>query len=143
MPATILSDRQYHTALQEQHFSLRYYADDKLVCSEWRGVVPCDTLRQYSLYVCQFILDNNVELVLADYSRMIVPCLEDQVWVANRTEKLLRQSNVSRIASVLAPELFQPLGGRSSTDITIQLRLPFDLRDFTQKNDALNWLLAA
>ena len=143
MQATILSTRQYHTALQEQHFSLRYYADDKLVCSEWRGVVPCDTLRQYSLYVCQFIIDNNIGLVLADYSRMIVPTLEDQVWVANRTEKMLRQSSVSRIASVLAPELFQPLGGRSSTDVSTQLRLPCELRDFVHKNDALSWLLAA
>ncbi|PTX14943.1 hypothetical protein C8N40_10941 [Pontibacter mucosus] len=143
MPATVLSDRQYQTALQEQHFSLRYYVDDKLVCTEWRGVVPCDTLRQYSLYVCQFILDNNAELVLADYSRMIVPCLEDQVWIANRTEKILRQSRLTRIASVLAPELFQPLGGRSTPEFAAQLHLPCELRDFAHKNDALNWLLAA
>ncbi|WP_276499696.1 hypothetical protein [Pontibacter litorisediminis] len=141
MPATLLTDRHYLTALQEQHLTLRYYPTEKLLCSEWRGVVPSEVLRQGTIYVCQYVLDYNIERILADYSRLVAPSLEDQLWIANRSEHLLRQSKVSRVASVLAPEFFQPPGGRSSSCTVSAVGLSFELHDFGLKADALHWLM--
>ncbi|OKL39597.1 hypothetical protein [Pontibacter flavimaris] len=141
MPTSILQARQHYTALHEQHLTMRYYDADKLLFNEWRGVVPSEVLKLYTLTVCHFVVDYEVAYVLADYSRMTAPSLVDQLWVINHSENLLRHSVLLRVATVLSPELFQPLEEPATNPPAIGLKLPCDMRDFPLKEEALHWLL--
>lgn len=140
MPATILKTKDFITVLREEHLTMRYYPQDSLLCNEWRGVIPSGDLRNYILLACHFVVDNHVEFILADYSRMSAPSFDDQVWVANHSADLLRHSRLRLVANVLANDLLQQLAIGTIYDLA-SASTRFESRDFVHKDDALKWLL--
>jgi hypothetical protein len=132
----------YRTILRRDHVTIRYCSEEKLIWNEWRGVIPSHKLRDLIIYACQYIIDNKIELILADYTRMAAPTMEDQVWVANHSAELLQHSKLKRVANLMAQDLFQQIAIETIYDIASEVPLPCTSRDFVVKDDALEWLLS-
>lgn len=127
-------------AFDKEYVTIRYCAEEKYIWNEWRGLIPSQELRDAILFACYFILDNDVELILADFSKMTGPSLEDQVWIANHSADLLKHSKLKRVANVLAPDLFQQVAIENIYDIASEVPMPCITKDFVSKEEALHWL---
>ncbi|WP_299757682.1 hypothetical protein [uncultured Pontibacter sp.] len=128
--------------LDKDFVTIRYSAEQKLIRNEWRGVIPSVELRAAMIYSCEFILANKVELILADFTLMCAPTLEDQVWIANHTAALLQHSNLKRVANLMAQDLFQQIAVQAIYDMASEIPLPCESRDFVTEEDALEWLFS-
>lgn len=130
------------TVWEKEYVTIRHSSDQKLIWNEWRGFIPSEPLRESMLKACEFIMDNEVELILADYSRLCSPSMEDQVWIANHTAEILRHSKLKRVANLMAQDLFQQIAIESIYEIASKATpLPCESRDFMNKEEALDWLL--
>lgn len=142
-PKAILHKKlKYRTILKRDHVTIRYCPDKKLIWNEWKGVIPSHKLRDSIIYACQYIIENDIELILADYTSMAAPTMEDQVWVANHSAELLQYSKLKRVGNLMAQDLFQQIAIGNIYDIASEVPLPCVSRDFVVKEDALEWLLS-
>ncbi|NDK55815.1 hypothetical protein [Pontibacter fetidus] len=132
----------FRTVLRRDHVTIRHCPEEKLIWNEWRGMIPSDKLRDAIIFSCQFIIKNDIELILADYTLMAAPTVEDQVWVANHSAELLQHSKLRRVANLMAQDLFQQIAIESIYDMASEVTLPCTSRDFVVKDDALEWLFS-
>ncbi|GAB3529958.1 hypothetical protein GCM10027443_09900 [Pontibacter brevis] len=61
------------TAFDREYVTIRHSPEEKFIWNEWRSAIPRPQLREAIMFACNFILDNHVELILADYARMCAP----------------------------------------------------------------------
>ncbi|GAB3200081.1 hypothetical protein ABID22_003065 [Pontibacter aydingkolensis] len=127
-------------AWKKDFATMRYSPGKKLIWTEWRGAISSEQLREAIIYECEFILANRVELMLSDYTMMIPPALEDQVWVANHTTELLQHSSLRLVANLMAQDIFQQITIHTIYAFTSDVLLPCESRDFVTKEEALEWL---
>lgn len=133
----------YTKALEKEFVTISYSQERHFIWNEWRGEIPSHELREAILFSCHFILDNGVEFILADYTLMIAPSLDDQIWIANHSAELLRHSKLKRVANVLASDIFQQVAIETIYDIASEVPLPCESRHFVSQEDALQWLFEA
>lgn len=131
---------EWNTVMEREFLTMKFCPKQQLLWNEWRGSTPSLQLREAMIYACNFILENGVELILADYTKMCAPNLEDQVWIANHTARLLQHSKLKRVANILAKDLFQQLAIESIYEKASAVDLPCESRDFIAKEDAMEWL---
>ncbi len=129
-------------ALENDYVTIRHSPEEKLICNEWKGVIPSPELRKAMMFACEFILDNDVELILADYTAMCAPTFDDQVWIANHSAELLQHSKLRRVANLMAQDIFQQLAIESIYEIASETPMPCETRDFVSKDEALEWLFS-
>ncbi|MBC5773709.1 hypothetical protein H8S95_06515 [Pontibacter sp. KCTC 32443] len=127
---------------EKEYVTIRHNPEENFIWNEWRGVIPSKELREAMIYACNFILDNQVELILADYTRMAAPTMDDQVWIANHTAELLQHSKLRRVANLMAPDIVQQVAIKSIYDIASEFSLPCESKDFDDKLEALEWLFS-
>ncbi|MCX2741520.1 hypothetical protein [Pontibacter anaerobius] len=139
----LLSTLEFTTILDTKYLTIRHCPEEKLLWNEWRGVIPSQQLRQAIIYDCNFILENDVELLLADYLNLSAPVVEDQVWVARHSAPLLRKSRLRKVANLLAQNIFQQLAVENFYEKEAVLPRNCVRREFVSNNDALVWLLSS
>lgn len=127
-------------AWEKEYVTTRYCSGEHFIWNEWRGAISSANLREAMIFSCEFILKNNVELILADYTLMIAPSLDDQVWIANHTADLLQHSKLRKVANIMAQDMFQQLAIQTIYGIASEVPLPCESRDFVMKREALKWL---
>ncbi|MER2999177.1 hypothetical protein [Pontibacter populi] len=130
------------TVLQNDYVTIRYSSEDKLIWNEWRGTIPTADLKEAMLFACNFIVANNIALILADYTHLSPPTREDQVWIAKTTSKILQHSNLRRVANINGHDLFQQLAIDTIHQIAAQTPMPCETRDFLSKAEAKEWLFS-
>ncbi len=119
---------------------MRLYPEMKFLYVEWQGVISSEELRSVFIKNCALVIEHGVEVAVADFSRLSIPLLADQLWIANHAKEQLKCSKLTRIANIMAPELLQQLSidtlnGSSSDGLP-----PCVTRDFMLEEDALSWL---
>lgn len=127
-------------AFTNEYVTIWYSADENFILNEWRGVIPSATLRDAVLLACEFVLDNDIELILSDYSRMSIPMLDDQVWISNHFAELLHHSKLRKVANLMAQDLFQQVAIPTIFYPASEAHLHCESRDFETKEEALEWL---
>lgn len=128
--------------LANKYVTIRHSPVDKLIWNEWKGTIPSADLKEAMLFACNFIVANNIELILADYTHLSPPTREDQVWVAKETSKILKNSNLRRVANINGHDIFQQLAIDTIHQIAAQTPMPCETRDFLSKAEAKEWLFA-
>ncbi|WP_299824722.1 hypothetical protein [uncultured Pontibacter sp.] len=131
------------TVWEKEYVRIQHSPDEKLIWNEWKGVIPSLKLREAITYACNFILEHDVELILADYRNMCSPTFEDQVWIAKNSAEVLQHSKLRRVANLLAQDIFQQIAIESIYETASKVPLPCISKDFVYKNDALDWLLSS
>ncbi|MFD2512352.1 hypothetical protein ACFSRY_00620 [Pontibacter locisalis] len=129
--------------LDKDYFTMRFSVGENFIWNEWKGAIPSKQLREAIIFSCEFILANNVELILADYTKMCSPTVEDQVWIANHSADLLQHSRLRKVANLMAQDLFQQLAIQNIYDKASEVPLPCESRDFVSKDAALEWLFSS
>ena len=127
---------------EKEYVTIRYNPQQKLVWSEWRGVIPGMELREAMVYNFEFIIANDVEYLIEDYSCMSAPSMDDQVWISNHTAVLLHHSKLRRVANLMAQDLFQQIGMEYHHETTAKITVLCESRDFVTKDEALEWLFS-
>lgn len=125
---------------EKEYVTIRHNPEEKMIWNEWRGVIPSEPLREAMIHSCEFIVDNDVELILADFTRMCAPSMEDQVWIANHTAEILQHSKLRRVANLMAQDLFQQIAIETIYEIASRTPMPCESRDFFSQEEALEWL---
>ncbi|WP_018478785.1 hypothetical protein [Pontibacter roseus] len=74
-----MEEPNFEVAWEKEYVTIRHSPDVRLIWNEWRGIIPTEPLRVAMMKASQFIVDNQVELILADYTNMGAPSMEDQV----------------------------------------------------------------
>jgi hypothetical protein len=134
---------EFTSVLEKEYVTIRHSQDDKLMWNEWRGFIPSDILRGAMIFSCEFILEMEVELILADFTTFSAPTLEDQVWIATHTAELLQHSKLRRVANILAKDIFQQIAIETIYEIASETPMPCETQEFISKEEALVWLLMA
>ncbi|MDX5443061.1 MAG: hypothetical protein LPJ89_04675 [Hymenobacteraceae bacterium] len=130
------------TTWDKEHVKLCFDSDKKIVVAEWKGAIPSKQLRDATVQTCDFVLEHDVELLLNDYTLLLIPNLEDQVWVANHAAELLQHSKIRKIANLMAQDLFQQIPLEGVNDSFSNVPLHSESRDFLSADEALQWLLS-
>ena len=127
-------------ALQREYVTIRHNEPEKFIWNEWRNTIPSPQLRESILFSCEYILAHDVELILADFSQMHAPSLQDQVWIANRSAQLLQYSKLRRVANILSRDVFQQIAIEHIYALASNVPMPCETRDFVSKEEAMEWL---
>ncbi|PVY37312.1 hypothetical protein [Pontibacter virosus] len=127
-------------ALELDFVTIRYSPDQKMFWGNWRGNIPSKPLREAMHFASQFIMDNEVELVMVDYTFMLPPSLQDQNWIATHSAAILQHSKLKRVANVMGSDIFQQISIETINEIAYKFPLPFKSRDFMFRDDAQEWL---
>lgn len=69
----LLDTLEWIIAVDKNYLTIRYNPEEKLIWNQWRGTIPSPQLREAMISACHFILENDVELILADFTRMGAP----------------------------------------------------------------------
>ncbi|PRY09990.1 hypothetical protein CLV24_11658 [Pontibacter ummariensis] len=138
----LLNSLEFIKVFETDYLTLRYSAKEKLIWNEWRGDIPSPQLREAMLYASNFILEQNIELILADFTCMCAPTMQDQVWIAKHTAELLQHSRLRRVANLLAQDIFRQRAIENIYEKASQTPMPCETRDFVSEEDALIWLLS-
>ncbi|SIQ85518.1 hypothetical protein [Pontibacter lucknowensis] len=132
----------FEKALEQDFVTIRHSPENKMLWNQWRGSIPSDPLREAMIFACEFIVANEIELILADYTKMQPPSLQDQNWIAIHSAEILQHSKLKRVANVMGTDIFQQLSIETIYQIASQTPLPCESRDFMFKDDALEWLFS-
>lgn len=138
MPSRIVLQEK---VLDKEYVTIRYNPSEKLLWNEWRGNIPSKQLREAINFACEFIVANNVALILADYTRMHAPSREDQVWIARNSAAILQHSKLRKVANIMGNDIFQQISIETIYEIASKTPMPCDSQNFVSKEDALDWLL--
>ncbi|WP_162054213.1 hypothetical protein [Pontibacter pamirensis] len=138
----LLYTLDYMVAVDEEYLTIHYNRDEKLMWNQWQGAIPSPQLREAMISACQFILANDVELILADFTRMCAPTVEDQVWIGKNSAELLQHSKLRKVANLMARDIFQQMAIDNIYDKASELPMPCESRTFVSKFDAMEWLMA-
>ena len=128
--------------LATNYVTIRHSPEHKLIWNEWKGTIPSAQLKEAMLFVSNFIVANNIALILADYTHLSPPTREDQVWIARTTSTILQHSNLRRVASINGHDIFQQLALDTIHEIAAQAPVPCMSCDFLSKAEAKEWLFA-
>ncbi|WP_299990927.1 hypothetical protein [uncultured Pontibacter sp.] len=134
--------QKFEKALELDFVTIRHFPDQKLFWSDWRGIIPREPLREAMHFASQFIIENEIELVLVDYTHMLPPSLQDQNWIATHSAAILQYSKLKRVANVMGYDIFQQISIETINEIAYRYPLPFESRDFMFKDDAFEWLFS-
>ncbi len=126
----------------KEFVTMKYSASDKFLWNEWRGNPSSTDLREAIIFSCEFILENEVELILADFIKFCPPTLEDQVWIATHSAKLLQHSKLKRVANLLSQDVFQQIAIETIYDKAAEIPQPCECKNFMFTADAMEWLLS-
>ncbi|GAA4441560.1 hypothetical protein GCM10023188_40220 [Pontibacter saemangeumensis] len=138
----LLSALEFTVALQKEYVTIRHNPPEKFIWNEWRHTIPSPQLREAMLFACEYILAHDVELILADFSKMHAPSLEDQVWIANRSAQLLQHSKLRRVANILSLDVFEQIAIENIYALASNLPMPCETREFVSKEEAMEWLFS-
>ncbi|MFD3003301.1 hypothetical protein ACFS7Z_23265 [Pontibacter toksunensis] len=130
------------TVLDIEYVSIRHNPEEKFMWNEWRESIPSQQLREAMMFACDFILDNEVELILADYTRMHATTVEDQVWIATHSAEKLQHSRLRKVANVMAHDVFQQIAIENIYEKASEIPLPCVSEAFFTKEAALDWLFS-
>lgn len=128
---------------EREFVTIRHNFEKKMLWNEWRSNIPSGPLREAMHFACQYIIDNEIELILADYTRMLPPSLQDQTWIATHAAQILQHSKLKRVANIMGTDIFQQISIETIYELASKYPLPCESRDFIFKEDALEWLFSA
>lgn len=126
--------------INQEYLTVRVCEEEKFQWNTWKGSLPSQQLRSAMLQACHIILEYNIEYILADFTRMAAPTLEDQLWIANHTGAILSNSKLKRVANLMAQDIFQQVAIETIYDKASLIPQPCESQDFISMEDALNWL---
>ncbi|WP_147294223.1 hypothetical protein [Pontibacter diazotrophicus] len=138
----LLNSLEFLIAVDKEYLTIRYHREEKLIWNQWRGAIPSPQLREAMISACHFILVNDVELILADFTRMCAPTVEDQVWLGKHSAELLQHSTLRKVAILTAQDIFQQMAIERMYEKASERPMPCESRPFISKADAMEWLLA-
>lgn len=138
----LLDKLELTIAIDKAYLTVHYNPEEKLIWNQWRGAIPSPQLREAMTSASRFILTNDVELVLADFTRMSAPTVEDQRWIASQTAQLLQHSKLRKVANLMAQDIFQQMAIEKICEKASELPVPYEIRPFVLEVDAIEWLFA-
>ncbi|WP_439882531.1 hypothetical protein ACSX1A_05050 [Pontibacter sp. MBLB2868] len=142
MPAGLLQKLELATVLDKPYVTIRYCSHTKFIWNEWRGVIPSSQLRDAMIFASKFALDNKVEYILADFTKLCAPSLEDQLWIAKQAGNLLKDSKLKKVANVMPTDFFQQIAIENIYEKASEIPQPCETRAFLFESDAVAWLFS-
>lgn len=138
----LLDTLELEIALNKEYLTVHYNAEENFIWNEWRDTIPSPQLREAMISACQFILANDVELILADFTHMCAPTVEDQAWIASHTAELLQHSKLRKVANLMAQDIFQQMAIEKIYEKASERPLPCESKAFVSQEDAIEWLFS-
>ncbi|MBX0334290.1 hypothetical protein K3G39_13685 [Pontibacter sp. HSC-14F20] len=132
----------FEKSLERDCVTIRHNPEDKMIWNQWRGNISSGPLREAMIFACDFTITHEVELILADFTFMLPPSLQDQTWIARNAADILQHSKLSRVANVMGSDIFQQISIETIYEIAFRTPLPCESRDFLSTGDALEWLFS-
>ncbi|QCR21335.1 hypothetical protein [Pontibacter sp. SGAir0037] len=121
-------------------FSLK--ANYNFLKAEWLRLPNSEEYRTGMSLICEEILTNTVWYVLVDVRKLGMPNVADQVWSTGLVKNALYRSEVKRIATIMAGDIFQQnMIQKMSVQTRREYNLPYDSEFFLTESEAMEWLL--
>ncbi|MBB6612683.1 hypothetical protein H7F15_16695 [Pontibacter sp. Tf4] len=132
--------KTFEKVLDSEYVTIRHCPDERLLWNEWKGAIPSGKLRAAVRFASEYVAANNIELILADFSRMHAPSREDQVWIARTGARILQHSKLRKVANLTSSDIFGQIALETIYDIAAETPLPCEVRNFISEQSAAEWL---
>lgn len=125
---------------QSEYVTIKYFAKEKLVFTQYHGFTPSDELRKILDLSLVLLSTKEVELGLGDNRDMKVIRPADQDYINNVWfPRFLKLSKIRKSATIESTDIFNRMATENILT-KIEGRIPFEIQYFDSLETACEWL---